>query len=311
MTLLAAGKFEEGWRQFEQRWQVEPLRNHQRSFAQAQWRGETLGGRRLFLHAEQGFGDTIQFCRYILLIEAEATVILEVPPELVRLMGSLKRTIQIVPTGEEPPDFDLHCPLMSLPLALQATVTTIPAATPYLAADPAQVSVWAERLRSLKGLRVGLVWAGGMRHGDTASLAVDRRRSMALQQLAPLAGLPGVEFISLQMADPARQTPPVGLSLHDWTAELTDFADTAALIEGLDLVIGVDTAVVHLAGALGKMVWMLNRFDSCWRWQRARDDSPWYPTLTQFRHPQSGDWADVLAQVKLRLTALAAGRNQN
>jgi hypothetical protein len=134
---------------------------------------------------------------------------------------------------------------------------------------------------------------------------------MALEAMAPLAGIPGVEFVSLQMGEPARQLPPPGLSLHDWTNELTDFADTAALVEGLDLVIGVDTAVVHLAGALGKPVWMLNRFDSCWRWQRARDDSPWYPTLTQFRHPEAGDWASVMAEVRQRLTALAAHRNQD
>ena len=189
-----------------------------------------------------------------------------------------------------------------------ATLDSIPGATPYLAADPALAAAWRERLAGVDGLRVGLAWAGG-RRPDPNLAVVDRRRSIALDVLAPLGGIPGTSLVSLQTGPAAAQAahPPGGMALHDLTAGLSDFADTAALIDALDLVISVDTAVVHLAGALGKPVWLLNRLDSCWRWLLDRDDSPWYPQLRQFRQPGPGDWRSVIAAVRDALQRLAAG----
>ncbi len=183
------------------------------------------------------------------------------------------------------------------------TFEIIPRTVPYLAADAAAVAAWHERLSALPGLRVGLCWAGNPRRDHPSAYAIDRRRSITLAQYAPLANVAGVHFVSLQKGDAAGQTvaPPIGLSLHDWTDELLDFADTAALIQALDLVITVDTAVAHLAGALGKPVWILNRFDACWRWLVDRDNSPWYPTARLFRQPKPDDWDSVVAKVATAL----------
>jgi hypothetical protein len=211
--------------------------------------------------------------------------------------------MEIVATGDRLPPFDLHCPLMSLPHAFGTTLDTIPAATPYLSADPALAANWRERLVGLDGLRIGLVWAGGQ------WLAADRRRSIALKALAPLGEVSGVSFVSLQKDGPSAQAadPPHGLVLHDFTGNLHDFEDTAALIVNLDLVISVDTSVAHLAGALGKPVWLLNRFDTDWRWLLNRDDSPWYPTLRQFRQPRPDDWNSAVCAARDALQRLMAG----
>jgi tetratricopeptide (TPR) repeat protein len=309
-ALLMGGRIEEGWREHEWRWQARPRSPHLRDFPVPRWTGEPLAGRTILLHAEQGFGDTLQFCRYAALVaEAGGRILLEVPRPLVRLLGTLPGVAQIVAYGEPLPDFDVHCPLLSLPYACRTTLETIPAGIPYLAADPAAVAAWRERLAAVRALRVGLVWAGGIRPSQPDMAPVDRRRSIALATMAPLAAVPGVSFVSLQKGEPAAEAavPPPGMVLHDFTAELEDFADTAALVEALDLVISVDTAVAHLAGALGKPVWLLNRFDSCWRWLLDRDDSPWYPQLRQFRQPTPGDWASVLRGAAEALARLAAG----
>ncbi len=224
-------------------------------------------------------------------------------------MSALPGITQIVACGDSLPPFDLHCPLMSLPRAFGTTLDSIPAATPYLAADRARAAAWRPRLAGLDGLRVGLVWAGGQRLDSPELAATDRRRSVALGTLAPLGEVSGVSFVSLQKDGPAAQAahPPPGMVLHDFTADLHDFADTAPLVDGLDLVISVDTAVAHLAGALGKPVWLLNRFDTDWRWLRDREDSPWYPTLRQFRQPNPGDWTSVVGRLRDALQRLAAG----
>lgn len=197
---------------------------------------------------------------------------------------------------------------MSLPYAVGITLETIPPATPYLTADPADVAHWRERLADLAGLRVGLCWAGGRKHSGY-QIVIDRRRSITLDTLAPLGGISGVQFISLQKGPSAAQAahPPPGLELHDCTEDLHDFADTAALVENLDLVISVDTSVAHLAGALGKPVWMLNRVDTDWCWLLDRDGSPWYPSLRQFRQPAPGDWTSVISRVRDALQKLASG----
>jgi hypothetical protein len=198
---------------------------------------------------------------------------------------------------------------MSLPLALGTSVSTIPSRVPYLAASESKSADWRERLRRFPGTKVGLVWAGEPRPQYPQSELVDKRRSTELRLFAPLARVPGIVFVSLQKGTPAAQarTPPKGMTLLDWTAELQDFADTAALVAALDLVIGVDTSVIHLAGALARPTWVLNRFDTCWRWFRDREDSPWYPTLRLFRQARPGDWAGVFDRVAKALAEFTPG----
>jgi len=301
---LLLGNFSEGWRGYEARFEA---REDHRAFTRPRWTGsEPLAGKTLLVHAEQGLGDNIQFVRYAARVGRSARVVLEVPPALIRLFNGLEGVAQIVCAGDQLPDFDFHCPLLSLPLAFGTTMETIPKAVPYLAGDPSAIAAWRHRLAPLSGRKVGLVWAGNP--GETAATrAVDQRRSMTLAQLHPLAGVAGVSFVSLQKGEPATQArpAPAGFVIQDWTDELDDLADTAALIEALDLVISVDTSVVHLAGALGKPVWMFNRFDSEWRWLLEREDSPWYPSLRQFRQPRPGDWASVVTRMAGELAKLA------
>jgi tetratricopeptide (TPR) repeat protein len=292
LALLLGGYFEEGWQEYEWRWRQDKNRLHLREFSQPLWNGEEIDDRVLLIHAEQGFGDTLQFCRFIPPLAAGRRIILEVQAPLKPLLADLPGIEAIVARGDELPAFDVHCPLLSLPRILGTTLATIPAETPYLRADPLRVAGWRERLGAHPGLRVGLVWAGN------PAMGADRRRSIALEQFSVLADLPGVTFVSLQKGPAGAQSPPPGLVLLDWTDELTDFAETAALVEVLDLVISVDTATVHLAGALGRPVWLLNRFDRCWRWLLDRDDSPWYPTLRQFRQAKPGDWDGVLGRMR-------------
>jgi hypothetical protein len=237
-----------------------------------------------------------------------AEVVLAVPATLRRLMGSLEGVGQVVSEDAAPPPFDLHCPLMSLPMAFGTTEATIPCCVPYLAADPDAVEQWRGIIPrahdtnpvtvfGAAGLRVGLVWAGGSRPEQPHAVAIDRRRSMKLAEMACLAAVPGCVFVSMQVGTPSAQIGTAPFALIDVTGGLTDFADTAALIETLDLIISVDTAVAHLAGALGKPVWLLSRYDACWRWGRERDDTPWYPTMRLFRQTAPGDWAGVMRRV--------------
>ncbi|MBO0738272.1 MAG: tetratricopeptide repeat protein [Alphaproteobacteria bacterium] len=307
MALLLAGQFEEGWKENEWRWKTKTMRS--RDFSEPLWRGEAIEDRTILLHAEQGFGDTLQFCRYAPLMVGSAGIILEVQAPLVRLLSRLPGVTEIVAGGDRLPPFDLHCPLMSLPLAFGTTLDTIPAGMPYLSADPALAANWQKRLVGLDGLRIGLVWAGEQGLNFPAKAVVDRRRSIALKALAPLGEVSGVSFVSLQKGGPAAQAadPPHGLMLRDFTSDLHDFEDTAALIVNLDLVISVDTAVAHLAGALGKPVWLLNRFDTDWRWLLNRDDSPWYPTLRQFRQLHPGDWNSAICAARDALQRLMTG----
>ena len=307
-SLLSLGRFRDGWRQFEWRKRIEPSLSDL-PLRQPVWLGnEPLAGRTLLVRAEGGFGDVIQFCRYLPLLATDAHIVLGVHPPLLRLLRSLRAPLTLVGPSDTLPPFDLHCPMLSLPLACDTTLATIPAELPYLRGDPSDAEPWRRRLNDLPGLRIGLCWAGGptpalpvFQHSDRG---MDRRRSITLARYAPLFAVPGVSVVSLQKGEAAAQTP--GRAIHDWTAELTDFADTAALIEALDLVITVDTAVAHLAGALGKPVWILNRFDACWRWLTERTDSPWYPTARLFRQPAPGDWDSVIAEVAQALGQLVA-----
>jgi Tfp pilus assembly protein PilF len=300
LSLLAVGDLVPGWQSYEHRWRLPKLAPLQRGFAAPLWTGaEQLEGKRLLLHAEQGLGDTLQFCRYAPLAAARgAQVVLEVQAPLTRLMGTLDGVAQIIAQGEVRPSVDLHCPLMSLPFRFGTTLETIPAAVPYLYPNPERVAFWRARLAPYPGRRIGLVWAGNPRRDDPESNSVDQRRSMHLTAFARLARLTGTTLVSLQKGAPGREArATTGISLLDWTEELDDFAETAALVAALDLVIGVDTSVVHLAGAMGRPVWVLNRFDRCWRWLRQRTDSPWYPTMRLFTQTKPNDWAGVMDAV--------------
>ncbi len=300
MTLLGRGEFASGWAEYEWRWKIPGLSKPGERFGLAQWRGEAAPGRRLLIHSEQGLGDTLQFCRYApLAADRGLDVTLVVPPVLVRLLRSLRGVTSVVAPDDGLPASGLVCPMLSLPLAVGTTLATIPAAVPYLHARGADMATWAMRLDAMAGpaLRVGVAWAGN------TSLAADRRRSMSPDYLAGLAALEGVRLVSLQKGGPA---PPSGLPMIDWMHLVRDFADTAGLIANLDLIIAVDSAPAHLAAAMGKPVWLLDRFDSCWRWLSGRTDSPWYPTLRIYRQRQPGDWVGVLARVAQDLHQLAA-----
>lgn len=302
--LLRMGRLAEGWPEYEVRWQRRWIGARPRAFAQPLWLGDfPLEGKTILLHAEQGLGDTLQFCRYATQVaRLGATVLLEVPAPLTRLLQNLEGVGQVIEEGAPLPDFDCHCPLLSLPLALRTTVESIPAAASYLQASPADLARWTQRIgpREPGSLRVGLVWAGGDRPHVPELRRTDRRRSLRLETFAPLLNLPQVRFYSVQKGEAAQQAVSLNAQLSaaqqiiDFTDDIADFADTAALIEQLDLLISVDTSTAHLAGALGKPVWIANRVDTCWRWLLERDDSPWYRSATLFRQQRLGQWDDVI-----------------
>jgi len=311
LIYLRQGDYARGWHDYEWRWQAETLdlSKKRRDFPQPVWTGHgSLQGKTILLHAEQGFGDVLQFCRYAPLVaQRGAKVILEVKAPLAALLGSLDGVAQIVIKDEPLPPFDYHIPLMSLPLAFGTTLETIPAASPYLSADPAKVAAWAAQLAEGQSARtgqaaatgqrprVGIVWAGNPEHLN------DHNRSIALSRFARLFDAP-CEFISLQkQLSAADQALLDTLPVRQMADQLNDFSDTAALIASLDLVITVDTSVAHLAGALGKKVWILLQAPFEWRWLEQGQNSPWYPSATLLRQPQPGDWDSVLAEVAQRL----------
>ncbi len=300
MILLMRGKLAEAWPWYEARWRVPPLLALDQLPAETRWTGaQPVEGKTILLLAEQGFGDTLQFCRYAPLVaRLGARVILAVPRALSRLMRSLTGVDQVVSQEDPLPPFDLHCPLLSLPLAFATTEATIPWYGPYLVAEPDAIELWQDVIPGSAGvLRIGLVWAGGHRPGQPHAAAIDKRRSMKLSEMAVLGQVPGCVFVSLQLGPPAAQIAAAPFPLIDVSGGLTDFAGTAALVDTLDLIISVDTAVAHVAGALGKPVWLLSRFDACWRWGREGDDTPWYPTMRLFRQTAPGDWAGVMRRV--------------
>jgi tetratricopeptide (TPR) repeat protein len=307
ICLLSDGRLREGFAEFEARWGTSPYKEARLATGAPLWLGrEPLRGKTILLYREQGLGDAIQFVRYVPLVAAHgARVVLRVPAVLKTFLGSLRcpeETVQRVAEGEPLPPHDYQCPLMSLPLAFDTDLDTVPAQTPYLRADPSRVNQWARRLGGTRRLRVGLAWSGRF------TPPVIPRRDIPLRMLAPWFEL-DVDFISLQkeMRQADRQSLAT-LPVARHGEALEDFADTAALIDNLDLVICVDSSVAHVAGALGKPVWILNRHDGCWRWLRGRSDSPWYPSATLFRQPTLGDWAPVVEQVRRELRELVASR---
>ena len=332
MALLAAGNLADGWREYEWRWRdpSNSLSNSLRRVDGPRWQGhEPLVGKTLLIHSEQGLGDTLQFCRFVpTLIARGAEVIFEAPRPLASLLESLDAapihpeappatalpgaahahgTLRLLRPDETPPHVDYHCPLLSLPLTLGTTLDSIPSHVPYLRPPSDRQSAWRERLGPRAKPRVGLVWSGGLRPEQPATWSVNQRRNIPLRLLAPLAHA-GIEFYSLQKGQPAEAEFAEAVAAHwagpaliDLTHLLADFADTAALVDELDLVISVDTSTAHLAGALGKPVWILDRFDTCWRWLLGRADSPWYPSARIYRQKRLGDWSSVVNAVRTDL----------
>jgi Flp pilus assembly protein TadD len=299
-TLLMMGDLQRGWKEREWRWQKPDFETH-RFPGKPYWDGSDLTGKAILLMVEQGYGDVFQFARYApLLQERGARVLLEVVPDIHALMSTLAGVNQLVIAGLQQPAFDLVCPLLSVPLWYGTTMETIPAKVPYLSADPRLVEAWQRKyFRNDPNLKIGIAWAGRPTHAN------NHNRSMTLAALAPLADIPGVTFYSIQKGDASKQlaTPPPGMKIIDLSTALTDFNQTAAVIAGLDLVIAVDTGVVHLAGALGKPVWVLVPFVPDWRWLLDREDTPWYPTMRLFRQKNIGDWAGVMQRVADSLRA--------
>lgn len=314
LCLLQLGQLETGWKEYEWRWERSRIKAGRRTFAQPLWLGDfSIDGKTILLHAEQGLGDTLQFCRYAGMVsKLGAKVVLEVPGELMRLMSTLDGVDQLIEAGQALPPFDCHCPLLSLPLAFKTDLASIPSKTPYLFADVQATREWHERVAAqAEGrLKVGLVWAGGNRPHVAELRKNDARRSMTFERLAPILDVPNVQFFSLQKGTAVLQSqcddsPP---NVIDYTEELDDFADTAALVANLDLVISVDTSTAHLAGALDKPVWILNRFDTCWRWMLERTDTPWYAQARLFRQPALGDWDSVIRNARDALVELSAAK---
>jgi hypothetical protein len=303
LVRLRLGDFAAGWRGYEWRWRKADWAKSRRNFSAPVWLGrEPIGGKTVLLHAEQGFGDTMQFIRYAPLVAARgARLVLECQAELVALLRGVEGVAEVLARGAALPDFDMHCPLMSLPLAFGTVVETIPNAVPYITPPLPYLDRWVQRIGAIPSPRIGLVWAGNPTHYN------DRNRSIALHALGPLLSINGLQFVSLQKpataADVARLRQSGNVThIGD---ELADFADTAAAIAMLDLVIAVDTAAAHLAAAMGKVVALLLPFSADFRWLLGRSDSPWYPTMRLFRQTTPGDWSDPVERLRRELAEVA------
>lgn len=307
LTLLLAGQLRRGWTEQEWRWRKDVLSSVRRHFTQPMWQGGNVEGKRFLVHAEQGFGDVIQFCRYVPLLKKQHNphLIFEVPPELESLMRTVggfdELVVKTTANNAHLPPFDIHCPLMSLPLIMGTDLDTIPADVPYLTADPEKSAAWKSRLETLGGgLKVGVGWAGRPSHPRDAG------RSMQLAQFAPFAQVPGVKLISMQKGDAVSQIAkhPGVISL-DVGGDLNDFSDTAALVSQLDLVLAVDTSLVHLAGSLAKPFFVLLPHSPDWRWLLNRSDNPWYPTGRLFRQQYDQNWTHPVQAACAALAELA------
>ena len=286
------GDFQAAWPEYEWRWKRRGFSRP--AFGQPLWDGSNLNGQTILLFAEQGLGDTLQFIRYVPFVRRlGARVLVQCQGPLLRLLATCWGINRLVREGDSLPPFDVQIPLLSLPRIFRSTLATIPANIPYLCADPDSSVHWRSQLSSLKGFKVGIAWQGNPEHQR------DRRRSVGLLTFEPLARVPGVRLVSLQKGPGSEQLRDIEdrLSVLDVADRLGDFADTAALLSNLDLVITVDTAVAHLAGALGIPVWVVLPLDPDWRWLLDRQDSPWYPSMRLFRQTAWGDWTGVFERV--------------
>jgi len=298
---LLQGELLKGWTEYEARWQVGV--GDDRKLAPRRWKGEPLKGERILLYAEQGLGDALQFVRYVPLVaDCGGQVVLEVQPALRGLIAITEGAAQVIARGDTLPECTWQCPLLSLPLALGTKLETIPARVPYIHPDPARVEKWKQRLAG-DTWRIGLCWAGNPSHQR------DRLRSVPLEQLLPLLGVTDASFYSLQFGAGAEQIQwlPANVRLVDLGDELRDFSNLAAIVANLDLVITIDSVVAHLAGAMGKPVWILLNKGCDWRWFLEREDSPWYPTARLFRQSTPGGWQEVVNRIELELRRSPTG----
>ncbi len=298
LALLLAGEFKEGWSEYQWRWKRDGFTSPKRTFGVPPWDGAPLDGKRILVHGEQGYGDTIQFARYLPMVAQRGGVVIAEcqSAALIPLMKTIPGVSEVCVMGGELPPFDLETPLLSLPHIFGTELGTVPDRVPYLAPPPERLAHWREKLSGDPSLKVGLVWAG--------KPLPDPFRSCPVAELTPLSGVPGVTLYSLQVGEEgakAHECP----GLVDLTAGIRDFGDTAALIAGLDLVVSVDTSVAHLAGALGKPVWLLLPMAGDYRWLVAREDSPWYPTMRLFRQKRQGEWGEVVQRVRAALCGAA------
>ncbi len=297
IALLLSGDYPAGWPEYEWRWAA---KGKQPRFRDALWTGQNLTGKRIFIHSEQGLGDSLHMLRYLPAVAARAaSTVLEVPAPLLPLAAAQGWPVELQAKSAPAPPFDLQCPMMSLPRAFGTTFETIPAGTPYLKPPEARKRAWSERLCGLSGLKAGIVWAGNVNQAN------DGNRSLDLARLAPLLALPGISWVSLQVGPKSAELAslPEG-SVLDISPELTDFAETAAAAANLDVIVSVDTSVGHLAGALALPTFILLSFAADWRWPTGRADNPWYPSLTVFRQEKLGDWDPVVTATTDALTAL-------
>ncbi|MBU1343729.1 MAG: tetratricopeptide repeat-containing glycosyltransferase family protein, partial [Proteobacteria bacterium] len=302
MLFLLKGQFEKGWTEYEWRWQ-RPNTPKRKIDAGMAWDGNFFKGKTIFVYEEQGMGDTLQFIRYLPLVkQMGGHVIFEVLTPMIRLVESVKGFdrlwVGIRNVDTRPSDrFDFHIPLMSLPRIFNTTLKTVPADIPYLTADQNLAQIWKKRIKKNSSFKIGIVWAGHPGHTN------DGTRSTYLSLFSVLKQVKGIALFSLQIEKYEKWTDinPRKIIDQDLGEQISDFADTAAIIENLDLVISVDTAIVHLAGALGKQVWTLLPFSPDWRWMIDQEDSPWYPTMKLFRQPAPGDWKSVFKKVKKHL----------
>ena len=305
-ALLLMGNYTEGWKFFEYRWNREINKCGKTEYVKPLWLGDQdITDCIVLLHAEQGLGDTIQFCRYAKRVKEECKkVILSVPHELLELLGNLEGVDQIIAQGDSLPDYDFHCPLMSLPYAFKTTIESIPDKRKYIKADPSKIFYWAQKIKKYEGLKVGVVWSGGYRPDHPEVWEVNKRRNVPLQLLASFLSGVNCYYFSLQKGEPA-ESEIIGYEDKYWekgnfinfSKELKNFSDTAALIENLDLVISVDTSTAHLSAAIGKPTWIINRFDTCWRWLLNRNDSPWYESVRLYRQGKDQIWQPTLKSI--------------
>ncbi|MFH2091016.1 MAG: tetratricopeptide repeat-containing glycosyltransferase family protein [Pseudomonadota bacterium] len=313
ILLLLQGDLKTGFKEYEWRWQrpKSPIRLFDTGVA---WQGQPLEGKTIFVYEEQGLGDTLQFIRYLPFVQKiGGRVIFEVVPQLLRLVQSFKgfdRLYVGIPNIDtrSVDRFDYHVPLLSLPGILNTTLDCVPKNIPYLYADPCLSKIWQSRMgNNLSACKIGIVWAGHPEHAN------DMNRSVLLSRFKQLLDIPDVGLYSLQKEkfDQWTDISPEKIFLRDFGDEITDFSDTAAIMDNLDLVISIDTSVVHLAGAMGKKVWALLPFSPDWRWMTDRDDSPWYPSMRLFRQPKPGDWESVFRAVKKKLKNMLTNRGCN
>ena len=304
--LLLLGDYRRGWEEFEWRWHHERFLTPKWQFPEPPWQGEDIRGKTILLHPEQGFGDTLQFVRYVPMVAARgAKVLLGTPPELARLLADFPGTQGVYLSPTLLPPFDVHCPLLSLPRIFNTDVDTIPTRVPYLSVNPSVVRPWAQYFSQFKTtVKVGLIWSGNPGQEN------NRHRACRFADLLPLLSIRNVTFFSLQKGAPASELHAANspLPVVDLSPQLGDFAETAGVMEHLDLVISTDTGPVHLAGGLGRPVWLLLSAIPDWRWMIGRQDSPWYPGMRLFRQTRIGAWSDVVEQVSDELAAFVAAR---